>query len=618
MLKPASMARVRVIGARDCIGEVIRSLHNLGAVQVEDIGKSLREYEGVIEQAAPLERFAAISDALVKLRGLEGILGKHEPPSPKPLSFEEALEKAKRINADEKPFKLARKIEAARERENRLREEIAALKPLQGFEIDFSKLACPRVEVFAGTIPGPAFAALKGALDREVGGKCELVHRLFEGRESIVLVVGEEKSAAALKALAHAGFARIVVPEGMARPASYIAGLRNELHATMEERGRLEEEARALYENLWRELVPVREALEIEARRAEVAARFGKTENVFVVEGWVKESDLAAVQRAVEKAARGKALVERISARELPPTALANPGPIRNFEDLATFVSLPKSNEFDPTTVYAVMFPVLYGLMLGDAGYGALVLALGLAGYWRASGLLKRFSFVLIPAGLWSIVFGLAFGEALGFEWPSLMSRLENITLLLLITIVFGAVHLAVGFFLGFLKAWEHRNYRHAAAKLAWIALEAGGALLFYGVAYGGGSAALAAGGIVSALSITVILFGEGMYGAVEIPGLIGNTLSYARMAAVGLSSLALALVLNIFKPDLSQGPFVLLFAPIWVAGHALNLGLGIFEPFVQGSRLHYVEQFTKFLEGGGVAFAPFKCERKYTVEKRS
>ncbi|MEM4389886.1 MAG: V-type ATP synthase subunit I [Candidatus Micrarchaeia archaeon] len=614
MLKPASMARVRIIGARERIDDVIRTLHNLGAVQVEDIGESLPSYGGMLVQAAPLERFAEISEQLVKLRGLEAILGKHEPPSPKHISFEEAMARARRINADDRPFRLARELEAAREKENRLREELAALRPLQHFEIDFSKLVCPRVEVFAGTTP--ALARLESALKSELGKGYQLVHRPFEGREAIVLVVDREKSAGALKALAAAGFVRIDIPAGMSRSASRIAELREELLATIERRTALEKEAQALYANLWRELVPVREALEIEARRAEIAARFGKSENIFVVEGWVKESDLAAVQRAVEKAARGKAFLERIPGRGLPPTALANPEPIRNFEDLATFVTLPKSNEFDPTAVYAVMFPILYGLMLGDVGYGALVLALGLAGYWRTSGLLKRFSFVLIPAGFWSIVFGLLFGEVLGFEWPSLLSRIENITMLLLITIGFGAVHLAVGFFLGFLKAWEHRHYTHAAAKLAWIVLEVGGALLFYGVAYGGGSAALAAGGLLAALAVVVILFGEGMYGAVEIPGLIGNTLSYARMAAVGLSSLALALVLNIFKPDLSQGPLVLLFAAVWVAGHLLNLALGVFEPFVQGSRLHYVEQFTKFLEGGGVAFAPFRCERRYTAER--
>jgi len=617
LLRPERMARVRIIGAREHMGAVIRSLHNLGAVQIEDIGKSLSGYGGLLEQDAPLERFAEVSEYLAKLRGLEGIIGKHEAPKAKPLSFEEAMEKARGIVSDDKPFQLAREIEELKEREMKIREELAAIRPLAVLDVDFSKLASPRVSTFAGRLPKGGAALVEWELSRRAKGRFELLHRPFENSDVILLVIDKAKGEEAAKALKKAGFLPIVMPEGKGRPSSYTAALTDELGTVMERRAVCEQEAKALGERLWRELLPVREALEIEARRAEIAARFGRTRSAFVIEGWVKERELAMVEEAVLKAARGKAVVERISAGGLPPTALANPGPIRNFEDLATFISLPKSNEFDPTAVYAIMFPILYGLMLGDAGYGAIVLLLGLLGYWKTSGLLKRFSFILIPAGFWSILFGLAFGEVLGFEFPSLLSRLEDITLLLLITVVFGAVHLAAGFFLGFLKELEHGKTVHAAAKLAWILLEVGGGLLFYGVAYGGGSAFLAAGGALAAVSIAAILLGEGMYGAVEIPGLIGNLLSYARMAAVGLSSLALALVLNIFKPDLSQGPLVLLFAFIWVSGHALNLALGIFEPFVQGSRLHYVEQFTKFMEGGGVAFAPFRCERAYTIEKR-
>jgi V/A-type H+-transporting ATPase subunit I len=92
--------------------------------------------------------------------------------------------------------------------------------------------------------------------------------------------------------------------------------------------------------------------------------------------------------------------------------------------------------------------------------------------------------------------------------------------------------------------------------------------------------------------------------GPIEFIGLIGNVLSYLRIAAIGLASVYLAKVAN----DVA-GMVGNIFVGIIIALliHALNLVLGAFSPTIHSLRLHYVEFFRKFYEGGGRPYKPFR-----------
>jgi V/A-type H+-transporting ATPase subunit I len=94
------------------------------------------------------------------------------------------------------------------------------------------------------------------------------------------------------------------------------------------------------------------------------------------------------------------------------------------------------------------------------------------------------------------------------------------------------------------------------------------------------------------------------LMGPIEFIGLIGNILSYLRIAAIGLASVYLAKVAN----D-TAGMVGNLVVGAILAGllHALNLVLGAFSPTIHSLRLHYVEFFRKFYEGGGRPYKPFR-----------
>jgi V/A-type H+-transporting ATPase subunit I len=255
--------------------------------------------------------------------------------------------------------------------------------------------------------------------------------------------------------------------------------------------------------------------------------------------------------------------------------------------------------------------------MLGKVQKGGL--GHGVASIWRFSA----------AAG---IIFGLIFDEWLGMssyqllqllgEWGILnlaamgitgplyagFSRSHNVSLLLGFSILLGLVHLAFGFFLGALNEWNH-NRKHAIGKLAWIFIEIGGAIAVASLMLSMLPAEIGLMGVgLLVLATAVMALTEGPVGLIELPGLIGNVLSYARIAAVGLVGVLLAELINsIFMPSPGEGLlYAVLMVPLLLLFHVLNIGLAMVECLVQGGRLNLVEFYSKFFHGGGREFTPF------------
>ena len=87
--------------------------------------------------------------------------------------------------------------------------------------------------------------------------------------------------------------------------------------------------------------------------------------------------------------------------------------------------------------------------------------------------------------------------------------------------------------------------------------------------------------------------------------------MSFARILAVGLASVVVAVTLNdLAFPSPEKGILLLVLLPIYLFGHAFNTFLGMFEGLIQGSRLNFVEFYSKFYLGGGKEFSPFKIMR--------
>jgi V/A-type H+-transporting ATPase subunit I len=340
----------------------------------------------------------------------------------------------------------------------------------------------------------------------------------------------------------------------------------------------------------------------------------------FVIVGWVPARDFERVAATLHTE-----IGEAVVVSELPitpdmakrvPVALQNAAPVRPFESLVRLQSLPHYGGIDPSALMALFLPFFFGMMLGDVGYGVLLLALtfGVSRRFK-TGMLHDLLTILMMGSGWAILFGFAFGEFLGTlgehlgMHPLLFDRAspEHVSSLLLMTLTVGAVHVTLGLILGVWEAFKDRNRHHL--------LEHGGMLvglvaLFFMVAVlvdflprGFMTPA------VAALIIGVVLLGASMgwlgilMGPIEFVGVIGNVMSYLRIAAIGLASVYLAKVANDMAGSIGN---LIVGIVIAVLLHALNLVLGAFSPTIHSLRLHYVEFFRKFYEGGGRPYEPF------------
>jgi len=363
--------------------------------------------------------------------------------------------------------------------------------------------------------------------------------------------------------------------------------------------------------------------LTLELLKAQAPLHFGRTKKITLIQGYVPEhrsNELDAKLHTLGKTILAEYTV--VARTQHAPIALNNPLFANNFEELIRLYNLPTYKELDPTSLIAFTFPLFFGFMLGDIGYGlcALVFFLYVRHRWES---VKS-----------SILFGFFFGEFFGFEQifghhlTPFIHRAEDIGTMFTIAIGAGILHINLGFVLGIINELEEGVLFAFLHKGSWILLQIGAYLLagYYGLLNNIPHIGefIAASPIASVQLYTSIAFmtaaivglwfGEKEHGILkaqgifEIPMLISNTLSYARLVAIGLASVYLAFVVN----DLAGGLFVkggfwiVLGILLLLVGHTFNLLLGMLGPFLHSLRLHYVEFFTKFYRGGGKQYRPF------------
>jgi V/A-type H+-transporting ATPase subunit I len=107
-------------------------------------------------------------------------------------------------------------------------------------------------------------------------------------------------------------------------------------------------------------------------------------------------------------------------------------------------------------------------------------------------------------------------------------------------------------------------------------------------------------------VALVLIIYGGGALGPMEIMSSVGNILSYARLMAIGMASVILAIVANRIGGAIGIAIIGVIAA---VLLHTLNIILAMFSPSIHSMRLHLVEFFSKFYEGGGMPYKPFRKE---------
>jgi V/A-type H+-transporting ATPase subunit I len=670
MLRPERMSRVSVTGSKPVMDEVIGTVHDLHLLH-------LTEYDGSWEGFAPgdpVEGADEAAEKLVTVRSLKTILDVDEDDvaAANQVVTEEGLgEELEEVRQEVN--KLDDRRDELRDELRGVEEQVDAMEPFVDLGIDIDLLSgYDSLSVSVGQ-------ADPESVETALAGSDVDAYEVFAGEE-VVAAFAYTDEAALQSTLVEATFTELEVPNGEGSPEEHLEALQQrkaDLEADLEAvEGELDETA----EEVGAFLLAAEEELTIEVQRREAPLSFATTENAFVAEGWIPTGEydefVATLHEAVgehveiseleqaeydddghvtdREPAGGAGSPEPTAAADGgdvatdggdaegaddrgtaadggtvtmgasdPPVVQNNPGGVKPFESLVEIINRPKYSELDPTVILFLTFPLFFGFMIGDVGYGLLYTGLG---FWLMrsfdSDVVKSLGGIAAWAGGFTTLFGFLYGELFGLPLyqlypsgaPPIHKGLQPHYVYyayawLLLSGIAGVAHIVVGRLFDFVNNLEHgvgeaflesfswiiatvglwgwvftRTATNAKPNFMWEVFATKGAtnpvtgevienvavpLGFQGFPFielftiPGLGLVMDPTLLLLIVGLVMVAVAEGAIGIIEsITETFGHVVSYTRIAAVLLAKAGMALAVNllVFGATLSEGEFHFIF----------------------------------------------------------
>ena len=623
MLRPYDMGRVIVTGPNSVQESVIREFYNLRVLHIVEHSRN-----ELADIGQPFGSSNKLSEIIVRVRSVISSLGirKGDKISEIKSGLFEIDRTSKKIAEDvNKNNEEIRRIDELSARNSAMLNELNLIREISLPIVAFKPYRT--LDVITGFAGDAYDAEYLGSSLRNVTQNFALYSSSGDKKPFVALFIEKAARKDADTILQAARFVPVnltsINSNGLDKNRNAAHCIR-EVEAQRQRLGSLRENAvkraKRLADEYHNFLLASEELLSCELEKADAPLKFAATKSAFLIKGWIPKGQIDAAIERLEKAGKSKIFIhyEDAGKNDMVPVKLKNPRYARPFEFFIDMYSLPNYREIDPTFFVFLTFPIFFGFMLGDVGYGILSFILFYC-------LKKKFSKgaalfnVLLLSSASSILFGLVYGEFFGFEEigsfeiPRLLSRTHGTSELMYIAIAIGIAHVNWGLIAGFINIYKDHGLKHAILeKGSWVVLQAGIALIALSVLekiqihWG-------IGALIVIASLGMLFKGEGIKGLIEVPSILTNTLSYLRLIAIGLSSVSIAVVVN----EMAEGFFheggVLILAGILVLliGHVFNIVLGLFGSFLHSLRLHYVEFFSKFFHGGAEKYRPFGAKEQ-------
>ncbi len=377
---------------------------------------------------------------------------------------------------------------------------------------------------------------------------------------------------------------------------------------------------------------------------------FFMSQHTFVVEGWIKKKDFNKLKVKLKSLTQAFELYRvKPDEKEKPPVVIENPKLASPFELITKVYGNPKNDELDPTLPLSFFFALFFGMCLGDFGYGLSLILISiyfLKKYKLPQGGQSLFELFILGGGV-SMLVGILTGTYFGLSpegIPNTLLPLRNLLLslqivnpiknpltMLIISLALGVIQIFFGISLQIYNNIRNKRYLEALFDdVFWMFFL--GSLVFLIVSSAMSLATTAIASKMSILGAILLIFTQGRHktniiqkflsgllSLYKVTSYMGDTLSYSRLLALGMSSAIIGSVINILAGMVKSVPIfgIVLMAVLLIFGHIFNLIISTLGAFVHSMRLQMVEFFSKFYEGGGMEFKPFKREAEYTIIRR-
>ncbi len=620
------MAKVEIVGAKELLQPALALLRELGIFQVEpamvgflaegqedDVRAFMLDEKTILERVFLNELRIKVADLLSHLPKLQ-FRSSYLDPRPVIDTVATAVEKHGATVKEQNERKES--LQKERGELERYALFLGALAPLVG-----SAKETPDLEFIGLTIQEPDMVPrLKDAISRITDWKFDLATEPARDGTLVGLITVEKDRADRVKKT----LSDEQVPELIFPPSFTGLSFQEKISSVRRRIGVVSLQIEGIDASLaqftlrWGPIYrSVREWIDDRLSLLSTTAAAFETRMCFFVNGWMPAGDVAGVRKALVQQFGGSVVLEEKELREEDldrvPIILKNPPYFKPFEIFTSLLPLPAYSSYDPTPFIGIFFPVFFGMILGDAGYGLLLLGLSffLARKFRSRKMVRSGAKILLVASLYSTFFGVLFGEFFGdlperffHLQPLCIERRTAVVPMIFFTLAVGTAHVLLGLLFGVITGFRKKERKEALYRLLSIIMILALIVVlasFFEVI----PSLLARPVIIAILFMTPLLFFTGgLLAPLELLKSIGNIISYVRIMAIGLTSVLLAFVANNLgglTGDVVTG--------VVVAGliHLLNIILGVFSPTIHSLRLHYVEFFSKFMEHGGRRFEPLR-----------
>jgi len=649
---PDPMVRTRIVTTKDNSTKALKTLHRIGALHIEE-SEELKPIDREAignERAQVAELLATINNILIYMPEEKIRLEKDvEVIYARPLSEldSEISPICTRLN------NMHQRAAKLKEKSKKLKELKESLEPLEQQEnIKLVDLTFSGNYLFsrAFVVSNELYKSLQDKIGAYLLGSSITT---MEKKTILYAIARVENQGFIETSIKDNGGRILQIPSKDLALRDFLEESESEIYSTNEELATLAKEIEGKTRENLQSLILFREALSAENERLSVLEKASEAKYVTLIEGWIPENMVEdAISQLKENTAHVFIDIRKPEETEEPPTKQRNLKAFKPFQVIVNLFGTPKYREWDPTPIVAYSFAFFFGLMLGDVVYAIGIILLTRFALQRLvddpeSEGFKLFQRLLYISSGVSLVIGLLAGNYLGdfcaafmgIENPALAPAFQNFLLdamtFMAFAIVIGLIHINIGHVIAIIGGIKERNKGLITSKIGLFMLEIAGvpwilnflsmgtlplseqaySILLYFMLLGG--ALIIAASIMQYRGLGIILW------LFDITGLLGDIMSYCRLAGVGLATYYLAAVFNMIAglamdmmPANTGGLItgILLATTILLCGHIFNLLLSTISCFVHSLRLCFVEFLLKFYDGGGSEYSPFRLRKRMLV----